>query len=176
MRIRQAHGFALIDLLFVCGIVGVLCSVALPNLFRARQTAGAASAIGSMRAIDSAELTYALTCGAGFYAPNLKTLGTAPPGSTEAFITSSLGAANTVVKSGYQIQVSAAAYDGAPPSCNGLPAGEGGRGFKAAADPTDAENPRHFATNAGNVIYEDAASLWTVVPEAGDPSSGHTLR
>ena len=39
----------LIDLLFVCGIVGVLCSVALPSLFRARLTAGAASAIGSMR-------------------------------------------------------------------------------------------------------------------------------
>ena len=63
MSIRKAHGFALIDLLFVCGIVGALCSVALPNLFRARQTAGAASAIGSMRAINSAELTFALTCG-----------------------------------------------------------------------------------------------------------------
>src|SRR5438093_11374794 len=88
VSIRKAHGFALIDLLFVCGIVGALCSVALPNLFRARQTAGAASAIGSMRAINSAELTFALTCGAGFYAPNLKTLGTSPPGITEAVITS----------------------------------------------------------------------------------------
>jgi len=175
VRIRQAHGFALIDLLFVCGIVGVLCSVALPNLFRARQTAGAASAIGSMRVVNSAELTYALTCGAGFYAPSLKTLGAAPPGSSEPFITRSLAMADTVVKSGYQIQVAATAYDGAPPSCNGLAAGEGGRGFKAAADPVDPDNVRHFATNAGNIIYEHTASLWTVVPESGTPASGHPL-
>jgi type IV pilus assembly protein PilA len=176
VRIRSAHGFALIDLLFVCGILGLLCGIAMPSLFRARQTAGAASAIGSMRAINSAELTYALTCGAGFYAPNLKTLGTPPPGSNEAFITSSLGAANVVVKSGYQIQVAATAFDSAPISCNGLPAGEGGQGFKAAADPTDPENARHFATNANNVIYEDTSSLWALVPEAGDPPSGHILR
>jgi len=176
VRIRKAHGFALIDLLFVCGIVGVLCSVALPTLFRARQTAGAASAIGSMRAINSAELTYALTCGSGFYAPNLKTLGTPPPGSNEGFITSSLGSANVVVKSGYQIQVAATAFDGAPVSCNGLAAGEGGQGFKAAADAMDPENTRYFATNANNVIYENNSSMWPVVPEAGDPSSGHVLR
>ena len=176
VRIRKAHGFALIDLLFVCGIVGVVCSVALPSLFRARHTAGAASAIGAMRAINSAELTYALTCGAGFYAPNLKTLGTPPPGSNEAFITASLGSANVVVKSGYQIQVAATAFDNAPPSCNGLPAGEGGQGFKAAADPTEPENARFFATNANNVVYEDTSSLWAVVPEAGDPTAGHILR
>src|SRR6266581_7310176 len=175
VSIRKAHGFALIDLLFVCGIVGVLCSVALPNLFRARQGAGAASAIGSMRAINSAELTFALTCGAGFYAPNLTTLGKAPPGSTEAFITSSLGAANTVLKSSYRIQVSATPFDGAPVSCNNLPAGEAGQGFKAAADPIDVDNPRHFATNANNVIFEDTASLWAVVPEIGVPPSGHVL-
>jgi type IV pilus assembly protein PilA len=176
VRIRQIHGFALIDLLFVCGIVGVVCSVAMPSLFRARQTAGAASAIGSMRAINSAELTYALTCGSGFYAPDLKTLGTAPAGSSEAFITRSLGVANTVIKAGYQIQLSGTAYDSAPLSCNGLAAGEGARGFKAAADPTDSDNERHFATNANNVIYEDTTSMWAVVPEAGDPTAGHILR
>src|SRR5436190_5538563 len=138
VTIRNAHGFALIDLVFVCGIVGVLGSIALPNLFRARQAAGSAAAIGSMRAITSAELTFALTCGAGFYAPNLKTLGTAPIGSSEPFITGSLGSADTVIKSSYQIQVFATPFDGAPESCNGLPAGEAGRGFKAAADPVDA--------------------------------------
>jgi competence protein ComGC len=176
VRIRKAEGFALIDMLFVCGILGMLCSVALPHLFHARQTAGAASAIGSMRAINSAELTFALTCGAGFYAPNLKTLGTPPPGSLEPFISGGLGAGNSVVKSGYQVQVSATAFAGAPAACNGLAAGEAGRGFKAAADPTDPQNSRHFATNAGNIIYEDMSTLWTIVPEIGDPSSGHVLR
>jgi type II secretory pathway pseudopilin PulG len=176
VNIRKAQGFALIDLVFVCGIVGVLCSVALPSLFQARTTAGAASAIGSMRAITSGELTFALTCGSGFYAPSLKTLGTAPPGSNEPFISGGLGAADTVVKSAYQIQLSATPYASAPASCNGVAAGEGGQGFKAAADPTEPLNKRHFATNANNVIFEDVASLWTVVPEAGDPPSGHILR
>src|SRR6202051_2842753 len=80
VRMRQAQGFALIDLIFVCGIIGVLCSIALPRLLLAKQAAGSASAIGSMRAINSAQLTFALTCGAGFYAPSLTTLGTLPVG------------------------------------------------------------------------------------------------
>jgi type II secretory pathway pseudopilin PulG len=176
VNIRKAQGFALIDLVFVCGIVGVLCSVALPSLFQAKQTAGAASAIGTMRAITSGELTFALTCGAGFYAPSLKTLGTAPPGSNEPFVSGGLGAADTVVKGAYQIQLSATPYAGAPAACNGLAAGEGGQGFKAAADPAETLNKRHFATNANNVIYEDVSSLWPVIPEAGDPPSGHVLR
>src|SRR6202051_1590073 len=86
VRMRQAQGFALIDLIFVCGMIGLLCSIALPRMLLAKQAAGSASAIGSMRAVNSAQLTYALTCGNGFYAPNLSTLGIAPPGSNEPFI------------------------------------------------------------------------------------------
>src|SRR6185312_6467637 len=93
-RRRRAQGFALIDMIFVCGVIGLLCSIALPRLLLAKQAAGAASAIGSMRAINSAELTYALTCGSGFYAPSLTTLGTAPPGSNEPFIGQGLGASD----------------------------------------------------------------------------------
>jgi type II secretory pathway pseudopilin PulG len=176
VNIRKAHGFALLDLMFVCGIIGVLCSIALPSLFQARQTAGTASAIGSMRAINSAQLTFALTCGSGFYAPSLKTLGTAPAGSNEPFIAGGLGGADTVIKSTYQIQLTATAYAAAPASCNGLEAGEGGQGFKAAADPIESRNTRHFATNASSVIFEDTKSLWAVVPEAGQPPAGHPLR
>ncbi len=67
MVIRKAQGFALIDLIFVCGIIGVLCSIAIPRFILAKQSAGAASAIGSMRVINSSELTYALTCGWRFF-------------------------------------------------------------------------------------------------------------
>src|SRR5437016_5205183 len=103
----------------------------------AKQAAGSASAIGSMRAINSAELTYALTCGGGFYAPNLTTLGTAPAGSMEPFISGGLGDANTVTKSGYVIQLSATAFGAAPASCNGVSAGVAGQGYKASADPSE---------------------------------------
>lgn len=126
MRKRSAHGFALIDLVFVCGLVGVLCSIAVPRLLLAKDMAGAASAIGSMRSINSAQMSYALTCGSGYYAPNLSTLGQAPAGSTEPFITGGLGDANTVVKSGYVLQLTATPDAAAPRSCNGLAAGQGG--------------------------------------------------
>lgn len=168
MSVSKAHGFALIDLIFVCGIIGVLCSVGMPHLFAARSAAGASSAIGSMRAINSGQLTFALTCGAGFYAPNLSTLGTAPPGSNEPFITGGLGSADTVTKSGYVVQMAATPFGGAPASCNGLAAGAAGQGFKAAADPADPQGSRYFATNANNVIFEHTATLFPLMPEAGD--------
>jgi competence protein ComGC len=175
LAIRQTRGFALIDLIFVCGIIGVLCSIALPRLFLAKQTAGAASAVGSMRVINSAQLTFALTCGAGFYAPNLTTLGTPPPGSREPFISPGLGFADTITKSGYLIQMSAVPYPGSPTSCNNLGVGLAGQGFSAGADPTEPGNPRHFATNASNIIYEDTASLFATMPETGAPASGQMI-
>jgi len=175
VSIRKAQGFALIDLIFVCGIIGLLCSIALPRLLLAKQSAGAASAIGSMRAISSGQLTYALTCGSGFYAPNLTTLGTAPAGSHEPFISGDLGRADTVTKSSYVIQMSAAGYDGSPSTCNGLGPGLAGQGFSASADPTDSGNLRFFGTNANALIYEHTSTLFSIMPEVGFPPAGHAL-
>jgi len=175
LTIRQARGFALIDLIFVCGVIGVLCSIALPRLMLAKQVAGAASAVGSMRAINSSQLTFALTCGSGFYAPNLTTLGTPPPGSREAFITPGLGTADTITRSGYIIQMTAVAFPGAPDSCNAIGAGLAGQGFIAVADPTEPTNPRHFGTNATNIIYEHTGTLLSSMPETGPPSVGQMI-
>ena len=174
--IRKAHGFALIDLIFVCGVLGILFSIAMPSLFTAKQSAASASAIGSLRAINSAQLTYALTCGAGFYAPSLSRLGTNPPSSTVAFIGGGLGSADTVTKSSYVIQMSVTPFPGAPTSCNGAAAGTGGQGFKAAADPNVVQNVRFLATNANNMIWENTSSLWAVMPEIGEPTVGHVLQ
>jgi type II secretory pathway pseudopilin PulG len=173
--IKKAQGFALIDLIFVCGIIGLLCSIVMPRLFLARQAAGAASAIGSMRAISSAQLTYALTCGSGFYAPSLTTLGTPPPGSQEAYISAGLGVSDTVTKSSYIIQMNGAGYPDAPGSCNGVAPGAASQGFRAAADPANAGNVRFFGTNAGNTIWEDTTTLFLTIPEVGDSPAGHPL-
>jgi len=173
--VRKAQGFALIDLIFVCGIIGLLASIALPRLLAAQASAGAASAIGSMRAINSAQLTFALTCGNGFYAPDLPTLGTPPVGTREPFITSGLSTAATINKAGYNIQMTASPFGGAPPSCNGLAPGATGQGFVAGADPDNANNLRFFATNANNVIWEANASLYMTMPEIGTPAMGAPL-
>ena len=176
MRIKNTNGFALIDLIFVCGMIGLISSIAVPRLLLARQSASAASAIGSMRAIDSAELTYAISCGSGFYAPKLTTLGTPPVGSNEPFISPDIGAADSVTKSNYMIQLSAQAFVGAPATCNGLPADTAGRGYVAAADALEPGNIRFFATNASSTIFEDTSSMFATMPEFDDPPSGHPLR
>jgi type II secretory pathway pseudopilin PulG len=173
---RKAEGgFALIDMIFVCGLIGILSGIALPKLLLAKQAAGSASAVGSMRVISSAQLTFALTCGSGFYAPKLTTLGVAPSGTTEPFLSPDLTAADTIQKSGYNIQMTANPYSGAPSSCNGLAPNEGGQGFRAAADPSDALNLRFFGINSYGQIYEDVASLYAAMPEVGESAQGHPL-
>lgn len=176
MKLGKAHGFALIDLVFVTGMIGLLSSIAIPRMLLARQVASAVSAISTMRAINSAELTYALSCGLGFYSPNLTTLGTPPPGSNEPYISPDLSSANKVTKSNYVIQLESAPFADAPPTCNGLAAGLAGRGYRAAADPTVPSNPRFFATNAQATVWENTSTLWGEMPEVGDPASGHPLK
>jgi type II secretory pathway pseudopilin PulG len=176
VNIRKENGFTLIDMIFVCALIGLLCAISLPKLLLARQYAGAASAIGSMRAISSSQLSFALTCGAGFYAPNLTTLGTPPPGSVEAFISPNLGGANIVTKAGYTVQLQATPYVGGPGTCNGLGPGATSQGFKAVADALDVDNIRFFAVNSDAQIWEHDASLLAVMPEVGDPPVGHVLR
>jgi type II secretory pathway pseudopilin PulG len=173
---RKAHGFALLDLIFVVGIIGLLMTIALPRLVLAQTVAGSATAIGSLRAINSAELTYALTCGNGFYAPTLKTLGTAPPGSNAPYISPDMGNANSVQKAGYLIQLTATPYANAPATCNGLPVGAAGQGFKAGADPMTPGNVSFFATNAYQTIYESTSTLYATMPEVLSSPSGHPLR
>jgi type II secretory pathway pseudopilin PulG len=174
--IRKAQGFALIDLVFVCGIIGLLSSIALPRMLLAQQAAGASSAIGSLRTIGSAELTFALTCGSGFYAPNLVTLGTPPPGSNDAFIAPSLSLGNTVIRSGYIFQLEGLPFPGSPSPCNGTNPSETAQGFRAGADPVATGNFRYFAINAAGSIYEHSAPLFPDMPELGEPAVGQVLR
>lgn len=174
-KLHQSAGFALIDLLFVVGIISILCGIALPRLMTARGSAQSASAIASLRVVGSAEVAFAITCGSGFYAPSLTMLAKPPAGSTEGFVKGDLGAADTVVKSGYQMKLAATPFGAAPDTCNALGVGKTGLAFKAGADPLDANNPRFFAINAGNTIWEDTATLYPAMPEAGDPASGSPL-
>jgi type II secretory pathway pseudopilin PulG len=176
VTMRKANGFALIDLIFVVGMIGLLATIATPRLLQARQSAGSASAIGSLRAIASGQLTFALTCGAGFYAPTLGVLGTAPAGAREAFVGAELGGANSVTRSGYLIQLDATPYAAAPPSCNGLLVGESAQAYKAAADAIDPENARNFAINVNGQVWEDVSSLFATMPETGQPADGFLLK
>lgn len=174
---RNQRGFTLIDMLFVVALVGLLSSLAIPYLTRARGKAQASSALGTMRVVNSGQLSFAITCGLGFYAPDLPSLGALPPGAAEAFLPPDLTTAATVMRTGYTYSVTGTPLAGAPGSCNGLAPGTTTPGYVATADPLDPTLiPRFFATNADGLIYEHTATLIGSMPEAGTPLVGEPIK
>jgi type II secretory pathway pseudopilin PulG len=175
-RKRRDAGFTLLDMLFVVALIGLLASMAIPGLMKARGAAHASSALGTLRIVNSGQLSFAITCGLGFYAPDLPSLGVPPPGSTEAFLADEMTSGFTFVKSGYDFSMAGTGLAGAPASCNGLAAGTASPGYAAVADSLDPSGARFFGTNSDGVIYQHTSTLSGTMPEAGSPAAGAPIQ
>ena len=175
--VRNESGFTLIDMLFVIALIGLLSTLAIPGLMKARGAAQAASALGTIRVINSGQLSYAISCGLGFYAPDLPTLAKKPLGAVEGFIAPEFGTGPTVNRSGYVFSMAITPVAGTPGTCNGLGGGMTGPGYALVADPLSVEfPPRYFGTNADGVIYEHSKTLSLTMPESGAPPAGHPIK
>jgi type II secretory pathway pseudopilin PulG len=174
---RSEAGFTLIDLLFVIAVIGLLSTLAIPGLMRARGAAQSASAVGTVKVVNSAQLSFAITCGLGFYAPDFQTLGVRPPASVDAFLGPELSGGPTFIKSGYTFSMGVIPLGGAPGSCNGVGPGQMSSGYAVVADPLDATGqPRFLGSNADGTLWEHTSSFASIMPQTGAPSAGVPLK
>lgn len=150
-------GFTLVEVIVVAGVLSVLAAAVIPRVNQARAKSVEASAIASLRAINSGQTTYATSCGSGSYAPTIVWLSTVPTGSKVPFVGPEFKT-DPSKKLNYQFTLTGGTAEAkSPKSCNGLAAGSGRRNYFLAGDPTylnPAVTPRYFGTTQDGTIYE----------------------
>ena len=162
---RSAHGFTLVELMLVVTIVGILTSVAMPSLTRARAVSNEVSTVGSLRALNTAQASFASSCGGGAYAPDVATLNTPAigvKGKAAPFIGPGF-TADIIDKAGFRIRYTKGVVVAtSPASCNGVAAGQSVQSYYIAGDPlyTGPGMPtRYFGTSSGGTIYQSTARV-----------------
>ncbi|MGH9579562.1 MAG: prepilin-type N-terminal cleavage/methylation domain-containing protein [Terriglobales bacterium] len=144
---RKQKGFSLIELLIVVAIILIIAAIAIPNLLRSRIAANEASAVGSVRTLNTAQVTYSSTYPNVGFTCTLANL--APPGSGNPTSTAA-GLIDNVLASGQK-----SGYTFAIANCSGTPAVT----YESTGAPVTVgqTGQRAFCSDQSGVIKFDAA-------------------
>ncbi|MGE5112113.1 MAG: prepilin-type N-terminal cleavage/methylation domain-containing protein [Acidobacteriaceae bacterium] len=160
---RKQKGFSLIELLIVVAIILIIAAIAIPNLLRSRIAANESSAVGSMRTINTAQVTYNSSYPDVGFASTLAQLGpgsdcTAPTSAGACLIDGTLANATTAntAKSGYYFSnFTGANTSGVGYSFTGTPKAQGSTGVKTFY--SDATGVIHFKSDGNAATSADSA-------------------
>lgn len=171
MRIRSTKGFTLIELLIVVAIIVVIAAIAVPNFSRARMAVNEASSIGSLRAINSANINYMTNCANGSgYADTLVVLGTPPTAGGQPFISPDLGVASPVIKSGYSISYAGIGTAVNTATCVTAVTTASPNYFGAGAPvAAGTSGTRFFGTSESQTIFQDTVAI-SAISAGGVPT------
>ena len=160
MRIRSKQkGFSLIELLIVVAIILIIAAIAIPDLLKSRQAAQQASAVGSLRTVNTSEVTYSSTYTLGFSYSLAALDGTANPSTAASagLIDSILGGA---IKSNYVFSYSANPATPAPAiACANPPTQANVAATVTVAGYAINASPLQCAAGNGNYYFTDQSGV-----------------
>jgi len=100
---KKQKGFSLIELLIVVAIILIIAAIAIPNLLKSKMAANESSAVGSVRTLNTAQVTYAAGCPNIGYSSSLVELNKGGNCASGINIVDNVLGKDPAVKSGYTI-------------------------------------------------------------------------
>jgi type IV pilus assembly protein PilA len=150
MRNRQ-KGFSLIELLIVVAIILIIAAIAIPNLLRSKMAANQASAVASLRTLNTSSVLYYTNY--GIYPSSLANLGPVGSGTASSLIADMIdstlaSASGAPGKSGYTFTWAGGGTTGA---------------YTINADPVSASTGQiHYFTDNSLVIRSNSSAAASV--------------